>query len=223
METDTDELLKSTVKTDRIIAGTFGAVTTERTCFYNRPVENYTSALLVLVQSMRYDIDELPDAIPELPKNAPPITSIAIVRFFQADGQLTFASGNYEATGVIGAIQSGIMENGDLLPGSSIAYPLAPEFNKLQGTYGLPPHVEVSDYLRSNRTGLLHTSAAEDRTLVILVYGFGKFIRQDSLNRDGVVTSSSFFRPLVTEEEKTLAPECDERFRKQQSAGKPTT
>jgi len=56
---------------------------------------------------------------------------------------------------------------------------------------------------------------------VILVYGFGKFIRQDSLE-DGAVTSSRYLRPVLTEEEGILGPECDARFRQQQSTGRPT-
>jgi hypothetical protein len=224
LETDQDQLLERTVKTDRIIAGPFGAVVTERTCFYNRPVETYPSALLVLVQSMRYDIDEVPDTIPAPSKDIAPLTSMAIVRFFRANGELSYASGNYEATGTIGAIQSGKTENGDPVPqDSSTSFPVASafnrQFNELQRAYGLPSHVEIADFLRSKRSPLLNVSAVEDHAFVFLVYGFGKYIRQDSLNRNGVVTSSRFSRPSFTEEEKTLGPQCDERFREQQTKG----
>ncbi len=222
LETDKDDLLERTVKTDRIIAGRFGAVVTERTCFFNRPIETYPSALLVLVQSMKYDEAEIPNAMPDAPKNAPPLTSFAVVRFFHEGSQLAFGSGNYEATGAIGAIQSGKTSNGDLLPGSSTTFSQAPEFNNLQHTYGLSPRVNIADYLRSNRIALATTSDAEDRSFVVLVYGFGKLIREDSLGKGGVVASSRLYMPLVTEEEKTLGAECDDRFRKQQVAGEST-
>jgi hypothetical protein len=222
LESNKDGLFDRTVKTDRIIAGPFGAVVTERTCFYNRPVTTSPSALLVQVQGMKYDIAEIPDTISELPKDAPPLTSFAIIRFFRAGGDLTFGSGNYEATGAIGAIQSGKISDGDRLPGASTAFPEAPSFNNLQHIYGLSSHVNIADYLRSNRIALAATSNTDDRSFVILVYGFGKFIRQDSLGKGGVVASSRLLRPLVTEEEKILGPECDDRFRKQQETGEST-
>ena len=222
LETDQHDLLERTVKTDRIIAGPFGAVVTERTCFYNRPIETSPSALLVLVQSMKYDGAEIPNTMPDAPMNAPPLTSFAIVRFFREGDQLVFGSGNYEATGAIGAIQSGKTSNGDLLPGSSTVVSQAQGFNNLQHTYGLSPHVKIADYLRSSRIALASTSDAEDRSFVVLVYGFGKLIRQDSLGKGGVLASSHLYTPLVTEEEKALGPECDGRFRKQQAVGKST-
>jgi len=222
LETDKDDLLERTVKTDRIIAGPFGAVVTERTCFYNRPVETNPSALLVLVQSMKYDMAEIPNTVAEPPTNAPPLTSFAIVRFFHEGNYLAFGSGNYEATGTIGAIQSGKTSGGDLLPGSSTTVSQASDFNNLQHTYGLSPHVDIADYLRSNRIALARTSDAEDRSFVILVYGFGQFIRQDTLGKGGAATSSRLYMPLITEEGKMLGPECDDRFRKQLAAGEPT-
>jgi hypothetical protein len=68
---------------------------------------------------------------------------------------------------------------------------------------------------------LLNISNPHERTIVILVYGFGKLMRQDSLE-DGDVTSSRYLRPVVTQEEGILDPECDARFLRQQSTGRPT-
>lgn len=222
LETNKHGVLDRTVKTDRVIAGPFGTVVTEKTCFYNRPVETSPSALLVQVQGTKYDIAEIPDTITELPKDGPPLTSFAIIRFFHKGGNLAFGSGNYEATGAIGAIQSGELSHGDQLPGAFTASAQAPDFNNLQHVYGLSSQVNIADYLRSNRIVLATTSDTEDRSFVVLVYGLGKFIRRDSLSRRGVVTSSRLFRPLVTEEEKILGPECDDRFRKQQATGEST-
>jgi len=214
--------LERTVKTDQIVTGPFGAVVAEKTCFYKRPVEIYPSSIKVLIQSAKPEIErEIPDSVAEAPKDVPPLTSISIVRFFRADPQLLFGSGNYEVNGAIGSIHDGKILNGDLQPGSSIIFPGAPEFNAIQRTSGLPPRVEIEDYLRLKRMPLPNMSNSQGPTIVILVYGFGKLIRQDSLE-DGAVTSSRFLRPVVTEEEGILGPECDARFRQQQSTGKPT-
>jgi hypothetical protein len=143
------------------------------------------------------------------------------VRFFASGPQLIFGSGNYGVNGAINNIQSGKVVNGDLQPGSSIIFPLAPDFDKIRQTSDLPPRVEVENYLRSKRMPLLNISNPHERTIVILVYGFGKLMRQDSLE-DGDVTSSRYLRPVVTQEEGILDPECDARFLRQQSTGRPT-
>jgi hypothetical protein len=196
--------LDRTVKTDQIVTGPFGAVVAEKTCFYNRPVEYSPCSMNVLIQSAHPEIGrEIPDAIPEVPKNVPPLTSISIVRFIASGPQLIFGSGNYGVNGAIGNMQSGKVVNGDLQSGSSIIFPLATDFDKIRQTSGLPPRVEVENYLRSKRMPLLNMSNPQGRTIVILVYGFGKLMRQDSLE-DGDVTSSRYMRPVVTQEEGIL-------------------
>lgn len=221
LEEDQDRL-ERTVKTDEIIAGPFGAVVAEKTCFYNRAVENYPSSIRVLIQSLHPEIGrEIPDVVPEAPRDVPPLTSISIVRFFRAGSQLIFGSANYEANGTIRSIHNGRIINGDLQPLSSIMSPLAPNFNEVRQSLGLPSQVDVESYLRLNRIPLPTTSNPQERAIVILVYGFGKLIRQDSLEA-GVVTSSRYLRPVVTEEEQALGQECDDRLREQQSMGRPT-
>jgi hypothetical protein len=221
LEADPDRL-ERTVKNDQIVTGSFGAVVAEKTCFYNRPVENYRSSIKVLIQSTNPEIGrEIPDAVPEEPNNIPPLTSISIVRFFRADPNLIFGSGNYEVNGAIGSIHHGEIMNGDLQPGSSIILPGAPKFDEIRRTSGLPPRVVIEDYLRLKRMPLPNMSNSQGPTIVILVYGFGKLLRQDSLE-DGSLTSSRYLRPVVTKEEGILGPECDAHFRQQQSAGRPT-
>jgi hypothetical protein len=68
---------------------------------------------------------------------------------------------------------------------------------------------------------LLKTLDPPERTIAILVYGFGKLIRQDSL-KDGVVISSRYMSAVVTEEDRALGPLCDEHLRQQDIQGEPT-
>jgi len=219
---EAQDRLERTVKSDEIATGSFGAVIVEKTCFYNRFIENYPSSIKVLIQSLHPEIGrEIPDAVLETPKNVPPLTSISIVRFFRADPQLIFGSANYEADGKIGSLHSGKIVNGDLQPGSSIMSSLAPNFNDVQRDFGLPSQVDVGSYLRLSRMPLPAASNPQERSIVILVYGFGKLIRQDSLE-DGVVSSSRYVRPVVTAEEQTLGQECDDHLREQQSMGRST-
>jgi hypothetical protein len=221
LEADHDRL-ERTVKTDQIATGSFGALVVEKTCFYNRPVENYSSSIKVLIQSATPEIGrEIPDSLSGAPKDIPPLTSISIVRFFRADPELLFGSGNYEVNGAIGSIHQGKIINGDLQPGSSIIVPLAPDFNAAQKSSGLPPRVEIENYLRLKRMPLPNMSHSQGPTIVILVYGFGKVLRQDSLE-GGAVTSSRYLRPVATKEEEILGVECDARIRQQQSAVRPT-
>ena len=221
LEADQDRL-ERTVRTDEIVTGPFGAVVAEKTCFYNRPIENYLSSVKVLIQSANPEIGrEIPDPISEAPTHVPPLTSAAIVRLFNADSELVFGSGNYDADGTLGSINHGHIVNADLKPGSSTVLPRAPDFSEIRQASGLPPRFEIEDYLHSKRMPLLGSSSSKEPTFVILVYGFGKLIRLDSLD-NGVVISSRYLRPVATEEEKILGPECDEHLQRQQSTGRST-
>lgn len=211
--------LERTVKVDQVSTGSFGALVVRRTCFYNRP---NSSSLDVLIQSTHPEIGrEIPESIGGLPTDAPPLTSMSIVRIFARDSGQSFAVGNYEADGELGSINSGSVENETVQPGASIMMATARDFDKLRGAFGLPPSPSVRDYLRTNRMPLLKTTQSEERAFVILVYGFGRFIRQDSL-QNGVVTSSTYLKPVATDEESVLGAECDARFQRQISASRPT-
>ncbi len=228
LEADRD-VLERTVKDDQIVTGPFGAIIVEKECRYNRPVATYWSSIQVLLQSAHPDIGrEIPDPVPAVPANVPPLTSISIVRIFRAGPQFVFGSGNYETNGTLGSIQSGRIRNGDVqYPAPITMAPrpqddlMRPRFNEIRQASGLPPRVEIEKYLRLKRLPLLTTSNPEGRTIVVLVYGFGQLVRQDSLD-EGVVTSSRYLRPVVTEEEGIIGPECDARFRQQESTGRPT-
>ena len=220
------DVLHRTVKDDEIVTGPFGAIVVEKQCFYNHPVATHWSSIQVLLQSAHPDIGrEIPDPVPTVPANVPPLTSISIVRIFRAGSQLVFGSGNYEANGTLGSIQSGKIMNGDVqYPAPITMAPgpqndlMRPRFDEIRQASGLPPRVEVESYVRLKRLPLpSNSNPPEERTLAILVYGFGQLVRQDSLD-NGVVTSSRYLRPIVTEEEGILGPECDARFREQQSA-----
>jgi hypothetical protein len=214
--------LERTVRTDEIVTGPFGAVVAEKTCFYNRPIENYSSSVKVLIQSANPEIGrEIPDPFAEEPPHVPPLTSAAIVRLFNANSELNFGSGNYDADGMLGSINHGQIVNGDLKPGSSIVLARAPDFGEIRQESGLPPRFGIEDYLRSMRMPLFGPSSSKEPTFVILVYGFGKLIRLDSLD-NGVVISSLYLKPVFTEEERILGPECDEHLQRQQSSGRST-
>jgi hypothetical protein len=215
-------VLERTVKDDEIVTGPFGALVTEKTCFYNRPVETYRSSLKILVQSLTPEIGrEIPEPVSAVPNNVVPLTSISIVRIFGAAPQFIFASGNYEANGMIGSVQSGKVVKGEVQPGSSVMMPSAPEFNAIRQASGLPRRIDVETYFRQKRLPLLETWNPKERAVVVLVYGFGELMREDSLDGDAVI-SSRYFKPIMTEEERGLDPECVKRLRQQESIGKPT-
>lgn len=221
LETDHDQVLERTVKTDEIVTGPYGAIVADKTCFYNRPA-NYRSDIEVLVESLTPDVGrEVPAPSVEEPLKVPLLTSVSVVRFFREDSYLTFASANYEANGTPGSIQSGRIVNGDLQPGSSVASPAAREFDKVRQDSGLPRQFDIGNYLNSKRLPNLKTLHPQENTTVVLIYGFGKLIRQDSL-RDGLVISSRYMSPVVTEEERALTPRCDDSLREQVSRGEPT-
>ena len=214
--------LARTVKTSEIETGQFGAVTIDKTCFYKPPEQNYLSSVKVLIQSVQPDIGrDIPDPASATTSDMPPLTSLAVVRFHRANSSLVFGSGNYGADGSIGSIHAGEVANSELQPGSSITLSLAPGFEDIRKPSGLPSKVQLNDYLRLRRLPLPKIPDAEDHSLVVLVYGFGELLRVDSL-QNGTVISSRYLKPIATEEERILRPECDNGLRRQQALGKPT-
>lgn len=215
-------VLERTVKDDEIVTGPFGALVAEKTCFYNRPVDTYRSSVKILVQSLTPETGrEIPDPASAAAKNDLPLTTVSIVRIFRAAPQFIFASGNYEANGTIGSIQSGKVVNGEVQSGSSVMMPGASEFDAIRQSSGLPNRIDVENYFRRKHLPLLETSNPEDRTVVVLVYGFGELIRQDSLDHEAGI-SSRYLKPVMTEEERGLDPKCAKRLRQQEATGKPT-
>jgi hypothetical protein len=221
LEADHGRLLR-TVKTEEIETGLFGAITTEKTCFYRPSDQNYLSSVKVLIQSGQPEIGrEIPSPATAATPGVPQLTSLSIVRFHRSDSSLIFGSGNYEADGSIGSIHTGMVARGELQPGSSITVSLAPGFDDVRKTSGLPLRVGLNDYLRLRKLPLPKISNAEEPSLVILVYGFGELIRVDSL-QNGALIASRYLKPTVTEEERLLNTECDDGLRRQHSLGKST-
>lgn len=214
--------LERTVKTEEIDTGLFGAVTAEKTCFFKSPDPNYLSSVKVLIQSVQPEIGrEIPTVASAAAPDTAQLTSLAIVRFQRVDSSLIFSSGNYEANGSIGSINTGVVIHSEVQPGSMITVSRAPGFDDVRKKSGLPSRAGVPDYLRLRQLQLPQIPNAEERILVILVYRFGELLRVDSI-RDGVVISSRYLKPIVTDEELILNPECDEGLRRQQTMGKPT-
>ena len=88
--------------------------------------------------------------------------------------------------------------------------------------YGIPTHIDIQKYLLSRRVSLPDVALDQEKNVMNVFYGFGKFIRQEEL-KDGAIVTSRWLQPSVTEEEKaTLNPLCDARFRQQQTIGLPT-
>jgi hypothetical protein len=222
LETNQDKVLDRTVKDDVILTGNFGTLIAKKECFYARPISEGWSGLQVEIASNNYpSAHEIPSQVSTPPKELPPLTSLSLVRVFREPPGFTVASANFEANGTLGSLNVGQIARGDLTPGShtSIRPSYAdPDLKK----YGIPSRMDVQQYAGTGRLQLIPVSLPQEATIVILHYGFGKLMRLDTL-AGGSVISSRFLQPGITEEEKALNPECDQRFRQQQSMELPTT
>jgi hypothetical protein len=209
--------LESTVKTEDLVTGSVVAIVSRKTCFYNRPVDTYRPSVQVLMQSMHPDIEEIPDQVPP-PESPGELTSAAIVRWRGTSPQYAIAIGNYESNGTLGSIDQGITVNGDVQPGSSYGVPDAPELEKARRDFSLPLQFDLESYLHARKLSP-STSDLGEQTIVILTYGYGKLFRQDNLE-NGMVVSSRFLKPGITQEEGVLGPQCDQQLHEQKAAGK---
>ena len=211
--------LNRTVKTDQLSLSPYGIVTAQKTCTYGGQMVANLSSLQVLVESLsNSNVFELPEIVAEEPGSLPQVSSISVVRFLQDPSKVAFAVGNYESNGALGSIQSGASFNGELQPGSMITVNIASDFETIRKTSGLPSEIDVANYLRTNRITLPATTVPVAQTLVVIIYGFGALVREDSIT-NGIKSASRYMMPITTSEEKILNPICDSRFRQQQSSG----
>jgi hypothetical protein len=221
LETNQDQILDRTVKTDEILRGPFGAINAERECFYRRPIENVYGS--VSVEFNANDTEhELPSEISSPPESLPALTSLSLIRIFRTGPEYVIVSANYERDGSLGSLDFGsakaVYRTPDPQVNEIVRKGLDPELAK----YGIPAHIDVEKYLLSRRMALPAVALDQEKNVMNEFYGFGKLIRQDQL-KDGAIVSSRWLQPSVTEEEKkTLNPLCDARFRQQQAIGLPT-
>jgi hypothetical protein len=233
LETNNDQVLDRTVKTDEILRGPFGAINAERECFYTRPIENVYGS--VSVEFNGNDLEhELPSEISSPTEGLPPLTSLSLVRIFRTSPEYVIVSANYERDGSLGSLNFGaaksgspagdgpfgtaVYRTGDLQVDNLQRKGLGPSLTK----YGIPAHIDVEKYLLSRQMPLPAVALDQEKNVMNEFYGFGKLIRQDEL-KDGAIVASRWLQPSVTEEEKeTLNPLCDARFRQQQAIGLPT-
>jgi len=227
METDHNEVLDRTVKEDEILKGRFGTVYAEKTCFYTRPITDFS---YVSVQSYWNQLDhEIPSELPRPPESLPPLTSLSLVRIFRADPEYLVVAANYEPNGGLGSLHIDGARDGDrvhsnFVPAEQDSF--VQRIPKDRGSvalkkYGIPAYIDVQEYVRSRRLSLAPTNLPQEMTVLNQHYGYNEVIRQDEL-KDGAVVSSRFLQPSVTVEESSLDPLCESRFRQQKAMGLPT-
>lgn len=233
LETDQNQILDRTVKTDEILSGPFGTVNAIKECFYTRPIRSGFGSVSV---EFNYNgpAHELPSEISAPTEALPALTSLSLVRVFRTSPEYVIVSANYESDGSLGSLNFGAAKNGYPLRtdpfGTSVYRTPDPQVNDSQAKelgpsltkYGIPTHIDVQQYLLSGQMPLPVVAMAQEKNVMNEFYGFGKFIRQDEL-KDGAIAASRWLQPSVTEEEKeTLNPLCDARFLQQQAIGLPT-
>ena len=233
LETGQDQVLDRTVKTDEILRGPFGTIDAVKVCYYTRPIGNGPGSVSVEFNGNNTE-HELPSEVSNPTETLPELTSFSLVRIFHTSPGYVIISANYERDGSLGSLGFGAAGNG--LPAGDGSSVIAiyrtgdPHVDDLQrkelgpslAKYGIPTHIDIQKYLLSRRVSLPDVALDQEKNVMNVFYGFGKFIRQEEL-KDGAIVTSRWLQPSVTEEEKaTLNPLCDARFRQQQTIGLPT-
>jgi hypothetical protein len=230
LETHPDGLLDRTVKSDILLFGDFGTVYVNRTCFYNRSVQDSYSSVSLRFSSNGYpSAYESPTVLARASVVVPPLTSIGLIRILRDEAGYVLAAADYEATGILRNIQVLKAKGGEvsasteevlISPGADGKYSLSAKDPRLV-RYGIPFRFAIDNFRSSRHFQLSPAPSPEESTWVILFYDFGKTIQQQQL-RAGVPISSRWLQPSVTEEERQIGPECDARFKQQRSMGLPT-
>lgn len=228
LETDHNRVLERTVKSDEILKGQFGTVYAEKTCFFARPITNYYNYISVQAYSNQLD-HEVPSELSRPPESLPPLTSVSLVRVFHAAPQYLIVSANYEADGELDSLHIDGGKDGDWVHSNFVPAAVdsfVQRIPKDRGSgalkkYGIPARIDIREYLSAHRLPLPPSALAEQMSVMNLLYGYDKLIRQDEL-KDGAIISTRFLQPSVTDEEITLGPECESRFGQQRAMGLPT-
>lgn len=226
LETDHNQVLDRTEKSDEILRGPWGTIFAEKTCFYTRSVTDYSS---VSVHSDFRQFDHEIPAEPGPPEKLPPLTSVSLVRIFRADPEYLVVAANYESDGELDSLHIDGAKGGDLVHSSFVPAAQASFVRRIpkdRGSdalerYGVPDQFDIQDYLRSSRLSLPPSALPEEIDVAALIYGYDRVIRRDEL-KNGAIISSRFLEPSFTDEEKILDPVCDSRFRQQKAIGLPT-
>ena len=224
LETRLNGRLDRTVKSDVLLRGDFGIIHTEKTCFYNRPVEsNYSSVRIGFYSNAYASALENPVVLAGAPETGSALTSVSLIRIFRDGSAYTLVASDYEASGERRSFHVARANSGKLTPGTEeLSFAVDGKDPRLE-QYGIPSTLDINRYRASHHLPLrLPAPASEKETWVVEFYDFGKLIRQQQF-RGGVAISSRWLRPSITAEERTIGPECDSRMSRQQAMGLPTT
>lgn len=221
--TTPDGRLDTTDKKDVLLMGDFGTIYSEKTCFYNRPIEsNYSSVKISFFSNGYPKAYDNPAVLADSPQVVPPISSVSLVRVIRKGADYMLASADYEASGELRSFHFAKVNGGNIYPANDeSSYSLNSKDPRLE-KYGIPSILDIDSVL--SRHGLPSPSVpdSEVSTWLIQFHDFGKLIHQQELG-EGIPLSSRWLKPSVTEEERIIGPECDSRFRQQLSMGLPTT
>ncbi|MCU1284491.1 MAG: hypothetical protein JWO13_841 [Acidobacteriales bacterium] len=223
LETKPDGRLDRTVKSDVILVGDFGTISAQRTCFYNRPVQSNYSSVTISFNSNGYpSAFEIPTVLPRATEVIPPLTSVSLIRVIRNGADYTLISADYESTGELRGLHVVSANAGNTSPAKDVfALRLGSKDPRLE-KYGVSSEFDIHRYLSLHRLHLPFISAPEHSVWLIQWYDFGKLIQQQQLQA-GVPISTRWLQPSTTQQEQTIGPECDSRFRQQRSMGLPTT
>ena len=227
LETSRNDQLDRTVKSDVLLRGDFGIVYAQRTCFYNRPVQSNYSSVSIRFESNEYpSAFEQPTVLTSTPEFVPPLSSVSLVRVLRNESEYSLVSADYESSGELRGFQVAKANGGKIFPSTDVQTVSPPDRLNAKDRrlvkYGIPSHIDINKYLSLHHLQLPSASPPEELIWLIQIHDFGKLIRQQQL-RAGVPISSRWLQPSSTEEEHTIGPECDSRFRQQRSLGLPTT
>jgi hypothetical protein len=218
LETNTNQVLDRTVKTDVILAGAFGNLYIQKECFYASPMQRGYSSVSVR-SYFRSPIDATPPEITS-PHDLPPLTSVSLVRVFRVAPGFVVVSANYEVSGALVSVNVSQTKGGEWVSGETHMVQVEGQSCYLR-QYGIPVSMDAPGYARSLRFPLPPNVLPQELAAVVQSYGYDKLVRVDVLN-EGAAVSTRFLRPSVTKEEEQLNPLCEARFRQQLALGLPT-
>jgi hypothetical protein len=211
-----DHLIYQSENWREILRGPFGTVYSQKTCFFNRPIETWGNLLVVSLYGNSRG--EPPTMSDEPPATGPAtLTNVSVIRVLRGGPEYIVAVALYGADGRARGLSVEGGRNADWVPGGKASIP---EPNLTGGdqaavmtSFGFPETVSIARALTQRPIGLATPSRGPvERDAISLHYSYDRWLRQDEY----LVAGEHHTRYLTyvrTPEDVALHEACAERFR----------
>jgi hypothetical protein len=224
LEMGADRILAQSSNAREVLRGPFGTVYSQKTCYYNLPIENYYNNIEVRLYANQME-HEPATVANERPLGATgTLTYVNVIRVLRGGPEYLVLSALYSADGHLKRASVDGARAGDWLHPAYVeearrdtVFIRASEHATqaqiaVMTRYGLPEAISVEDLLQHRLVGLeLPANASVERDVITLFYDHDRWMVQDEYVTNGV-HHTRYLTYSETTQGSVLDSRCRERF-----------